>query len=81
VLEVGSVSIQKEMIRCGLGVGIVPAYAVGPQDRLRTRPIAGASIREIAVAWRSDLPLTGAGKAFLEEIRAQARGRGRDALE
>jgi DNA-binding transcriptional LysR family regulator len=76
VLEVGSVSIQKEMVRCGLGVGIVPAYAVGPRDRLRARPIAGASVREIAVAWRSDLPLTGAGQAFLEEIRAQARRRG-----
>jgi DNA-binding transcriptional LysR family regulator len=81
VLEVGSVSIQKEMIRCGLGVGIVPGYAVSPQDRLRTRPIAGASIREIALAWRSDLPLTGAGQAFLEEIRAQAGRRRGGALE
>jgi DNA-binding transcriptional LysR family regulator len=77
VLEVGSVSIQKEMVRCGLGVGIVPAYAVGPQDRLRARPITGASIREIAVAWRDDLPLTGAAQAFLEEIRTQAAGRAR----
>lgn len=77
VLEVGSVSIQKEMVRCGLGVGIVPAYAVEPQDRLHARPIAGASIREIAVAWREDLPLTGAARAFLEEIRAQAAGRAR----
>jgi len=75
VLEVGSVSIQKEMVRCGLGVGIAPAYAVEPQDRLRTRPIAGASTREIAVAWRNDLPLTGAAQAFLEQIRAQARRR------
>lgn len=81
VLEVGSVSIQKEMVRCGLGVGIVPAYAVEPQDRLRTRPIAGASVREIAVAWRSDLALTGAGQAFLEEVRAQAERRQRDGPE
>ncbi len=72
VLEVGSVSIQKEMVRCGLGVGIAPGYAVLPQDRLRTRPIAGASMREIAAAWRDDLPLTGAAQAFLEEIRARA---------
>ncbi len=75
VLEVGSVSILKEMVRCGLGIGIAPAYAVLPQDRLRTRPIAGASVREIAAAWRNDLPLTGAAQTFLEEIRAQARRR------
>jgi DNA-binding transcriptional LysR family regulator len=75
VLEVGSVSIQKEMVRCGLGVGIVPAYALEPLDRLRSRPIAGASIREIAAAWRTDLPLTGAGATLLEELRTRVAAR------
>ena len=75
VLEVGSVSIQKEMVRSGLGVGILPAYAMERGDALRARPIAGASIREIAVAWRSDLPLTGAAEAFLGEVRAEAARR------
>jgi DNA-binding transcriptional LysR family regulator len=77
VLEVGSVSIQKEMVRCGLGIGILPSYAVERRDRLRTRPIAGASVREIAVAWRADLPLTGTAEAFLALVRAEAARRGR----
>jgi LysR family nitrogen assimilation transcriptional regulator len=75
VLEVGSVSIQKEMVRCGLGVGIVPSYAVEPGDRLRVRSIANASLREIAVAWRTDLPLTGTADAFLALTRAEGARR------
>jgi len=75
VLEVGSVSIQKEMVRCGLGVGVLPDYAVEPADRLRARPIAGASVREIAVAWRRDLPLTRAANLFLELTQAEAARR------
>jgi DNA-binding transcriptional LysR family regulator len=75
VLEVGSVSIQKAMIRCGLGAGIVPEYAIEKQDRLVTRPISGASVREIAVARRSDFPLTGAAEAALVQIRAEAARR------
>lgn len=75
VLEVGSVSIQKEMVRCGLGVGILPAYAVEPGDRLRTRPIVGASVREIAVAWRRDLPLSRASEMFLALTRTEAARR------
>jgi DNA-binding transcriptional LysR family regulator len=80
VLEVGSVSIQKEMVRCGLGVGILPHYALEAGDRLRARPIAGASVREIAVAWRRDLPLTRAAAAFLALTRAAAARAGAGAL-
>ncbi len=75
IVEVGSVSIQKEMVRCGLGVGILPAYAIEPGDRLRARPIAGASVREIAVAWRRDLPPTRASETFLALTRAEAARR------
>ncbi len=75
VLEVGSVSIQKELVRQGLGVGIVPDYAVERRDRLSVRPIAGASIREIAVAWRGDLPTTRALDGLLADVRALARPR------
>jgi LysR family transcriptional regulator, nitrogen assimilation regulatory protein len=73
VLEVGSVSVQKELVRCGLGVAVLPDYAVGPRDRLRVRAIAGASVRELAAAWRADLPLTQAAEAFLSLLRSQAR--------
>jgi DNA-binding transcriptional LysR family regulator len=77
VLEVGSVSIQKELVRQGLGVGIVPAYAVEPRDRLRVRRIEGATLREVAAAWRSDLAVNGAVRDFLEELRAlEPRQRG-----
>jgi LysR family transcriptional regulator, nitrogen assimilation regulatory protein len=75
VLEVGSVAVQKELVRSGLGVAILPDYAVGTRDGLRVRPIAGASIRELAVAWRGDLPLTRAAEELLALVRAEARRR------
>ena len=75
VLEVGSVSVQKELVRCGLGVAVLPDYAVGPRDALSVRPIAGASVRELAVAWRDDLELTQAAEALLSLVRAEARRR------
>jgi DNA-binding transcriptional LysR family regulator len=75
VLEVGSVSIQKELVRQGLGAGVVPEYAVEARDRLRARPIAGASTRELAIAWRSDLPATGALEDLLAAVRAEAARR------
>lgn len=75
VLEVGSVSIQKEMVRCDLGVAVLPDYAVAPRDRLQIRPIAGASVKELAVAWRRDLPLTRGAEELLAAVRAQAAER------
>jgi DNA-binding transcriptional LysR family regulator len=75
VLDVTSVSLLKELVRCGLGTGILPEYALEARDRLAARPIAGASLREIAVAWRRDLPLTRAAELFLEETRAEAARR------
>lgn len=72
VLDVGSVSLQKELVRRGLGVAILPGYAVEPRDGLAVRPIAGASVREIAMAWRKDLPPTRALEAFLAFARTRA---------
>jgi DNA-binding transcriptional LysR family regulator len=69
VLDVGTVSLQKELVRAGLGVGVLPDYAVEPRDRLAARPIAGAPVREIAVAWRRELPPTAALSAFLAAVR------------
>jgi DNA-binding transcriptional LysR family regulator len=76
VVEVGSVSTQKEMVRCGLGAGILPAYAVEPRDRLHARPIVGAPVRDIAIAWRRDLPLTRAAQDFLDVTRAELPRKG-----
>jgi len=49
IVEVGNVSVQKELVRSGLGVGVLPDYARRPDDGLVYRPIHGASRREIAV--------------------------------
>jgi len=75
VLEASSVSLQKEMVRCGLGTGIIPDYAVRAGDHLRAHPVAGASVREIAMAWRADLPLSRIAEAFLTLTRVEAAAR------
>lgn len=55
VVEVGNVSVQKELVRVGLGVGVLPDYAQRPGDGLEYRPISDASVREIAlVTHRTD---------------------------
>lgn len=55
VVEVGNVSVQKELVRVGLGVGVLPDYAARADDGLEYRPIEGASVREIAlVTHRTD---------------------------
>ncbi len=73
VLDVASVSLQKEMVRCGLGIGVLPSYAIEKKDRLCGRPIAGACVREVAVVWRKDLPLTRAMQSFLSRTGTEAR--------
>jgi LysR family hydrogen peroxide-inducible transcriptional activator len=57
VVEVGNVSVQKELVRVGLGVGVLPDYAQRQGDGLEYRPIENASVREIAlVTHRTDFP-------------------------
>ncbi len=57
VVEVGNVSVQKELVRVGLGVGVLPDYAKRSGDDLEYRQIEGASVREIAiVTHRSNFP-------------------------
>lgn len=57
VVEVGNVSVQKELVRVGLGVGVLPDYAARPGDGLEYRAIENASVREIAlVTHRTDFP-------------------------
>jgi LysR family transcriptional regulator, hydrogen peroxide-inducible genes activator len=57
VVEVGNVSVQKELVRVGLGVGVLPDYAARPDDGLEYRAIENASVREIAlVTHRTNFP-------------------------
>ena len=68
VVEVGNVSVQKELVRVGLGVGVLPDYAARPGDGLEYRPIEGASVREIAlVTHRTDFP-GGVAERFVKMI-------------
>lgn len=49
VLEVASVSVQKAMVRVGLGAGILPDYALEKPDRLSSLPIRGAREKVLAL--------------------------------
>jgi DNA-binding transcriptional LysR family regulator len=48
VTEVGNVSVQKALVRAGLGVGILPGYAREAADGLGWRGIQGSSERVLA---------------------------------
>ena len=65
VLEVGNVSVQKALVRSGLGVGILPDYALDPDDDLHCRPIADSHQRTIAAATSRDTAPFGAAREFL----------------
>jgi DNA-binding transcriptional LysR family regulator len=48
-LEVGSVPVQKAMVRAGMGTGILADYALEPRDGLPTLPIQGARTKTLAL--------------------------------
>lgn len=49
VLEVGSIAVQKSMVRAGIGAGILPDYTLEPRDGLFSLPIQGAKIHTLAL--------------------------------
>jgi len=51
VLEVGTVSVQKAMVRAGLGAGILPGYALDPGDGLEHLPILGSHPKSLGLCW------------------------------
>jgi LysR family nitrogen assimilation transcriptional regulator len=57
-LEVGSVPVQKAMIRAGLGAGILPGYALEPRDGLEHLPIDGSHPKTLALCWQKHRALT-----------------------
>jgi LysR family transcriptional regulator, nitrogen assimilation regulatory protein len=48
-LEVGSVAVQKAMVRAGLGAGILPGYTLEKRDGLHSLPIQGARTHTLAL--------------------------------
>ena len=49
VLEVGSIAVQKAMVRAGLGAGILPDYTLDKRDGLPSLPIQGARTHTLAL--------------------------------
>jgi DNA-binding transcriptional LysR family regulator len=73
VLEVGNVSVQKAMVRAGLGVGILPDYAFTDGDGLQSRPIEDSHVRTIAVCTAKGFKPSGAAQAFLALLPASKK--------
>jgi DNA-binding transcriptional LysR family regulator len=61
-LEVGSVPVQKAMIRAGLGAGILPSYALEPRDGLEQLPIEGSHPKTLALCWLKSRALSPAAE-------------------
>ena len=68
IVEVGNVSVQKELVRVGLGVGVLPDYACARGDGLEYRPIADASVREVAMATHKTDFVAGPADAFVRMV-------------
>lgn len=68
IVEVGNVSVQKELVRVGLGVGVLPDYACVPGDGLEYRPIEDASVREIALVTHKTDFVAGPADAFVKSL-------------
>jgi len=62
VLEVGTVSVQKAMVRAGLGAGILPGYALDPGDGLEQLPIQGSHPKTLGLCWLKSRALSAAAQ-------------------
>ncbi|HWQ07776.1 MAG TPA: LysR family transcriptional regulator [Holophaga sp.] len=58
VLEVGSIAIQKAMVRAGAGAGILPDYTLEAQDGLPSLPLRGAKPHTLALCHLKERPLS-----------------------
>ncbi|MCB9496932.1 MAG: LysR family transcriptional regulator [Fibrobacteria bacterium] len=70
VTEVGNVSVQKALVRAGLGVGILPGYSREPSDGLVWREISGASERVLAACLSRDRQVRPEIASLLESLSA-----------
>lgn len=65
--EVGNVSVQKALVRAGLGAGILPGYAREASDGLVWREVQGASERVLAACLGRDADAGGwVGRRLLD---------------
>ena len=58
ILEVGSIAVQKAMVRAGLGAGILPDYTLEQRDDLPSLPIQGARTHTLALCHLKTKPLS-----------------------
>jgi len=65
ILEVGSVSVQKAMVREGLGAGLLPDYALEPSDDLASLPIQGSHEKTLALCRLKSRSLSAPAAALL----------------
>ena len=72
VLEVATVSVQKAMIRAGLGAGVMAGYALEPSDELRHFPIQGSHRKSLALCWLKARPLSPAAAALERLLEPEA---------
>jgi DNA-binding transcriptional LysR family regulator len=67
--EAGSVSVLKEFVRIGLGVGICPNYALSEEELENSFSLGKEFKRTIVIGWRKDRYFTKAERAFIDWVR------------
>jgi len=70
ILEVASVSVQKAMVRAGLGAGILPDYALEPGDDLAVAPIQGSHEKILALCRLKSRSLSAPAAALMRMLEA-----------
>jgi len=66
ILEVGSIAVQKAMVRAGLGAGILPGYTLESRDGLSTLPLQGARTHTLALCHLRSRPLSAPARHLIE---------------
>lgn len=67
IIELGSVELQKELARIGLGVAIIPDYALGSAE-LHVVALRELRARSVGVIHRNDRPLPATARALLASL-------------
>ena len=83
ILEVGSIAVQKAMIRAGLGAGILPDYTLEKRDGLPSLSIQGDRAHTLALCHLKAKPLSLPARRLMQMIApgGETDGRCREASE